>query len=603
MVLKMNMDKPTFYVFGVPDGFNLYQGDANATNYFQSFYDGSKENAKLTIHRRANGQVSYSYLRYKLFSAEGRPGAFFGMSLVFDGKFCYDIAKLYRLFDSVFCEIILKNKILIEEVNGNPNIQAKYLVRTFKDKETEIQNIESIIIKNIENKFTKDIHTINSSFKQGKPNLIRKINIKRDNDVINKALQNYSWVSISLEYKDDEINLSQDAIANLDKKIEDVLKNFVGISVKLVQGIDVKSDIENSYQLIRDGKKTLHPYLKTQSELKERNEKFDNILKQLDELNKALSSKFENTRDSFTEIKQIKDNSNNENEKKKGEKENDQNLSPIIKIVHKKHRHKTFTLVGLVLVSLVVAFLILKLLPSHSTSSSIDCPECAEYLNNGDSFLQNNNFNDAIKEYKRVNAKGIDVSYKIDEANSKAVDFYEAKAKEEFNDVSGRRKIENYSAAIVELKKVKQYDANYDVDWIKDKYKNKTIDYYLEVIDTTQNIENKKMYLGFILDLDSVNADAKKISESLEEKAKPKSNAVINKCIKNYAISRDTKAKDYSPEELYRELKKFPETSYQIIIDGCIQIETSCGSKEMKNDAKKWREEAVKKKKNAQSAI
>ena len=52
-----------FHIFGVPNGFNLYQGNAEDDKYFQLFYDGSKEDSKLTINRKENGDISYNYLR------------------------------------------------------------------------------------------------------------------------------------------------------------------------------------------------------------------------------------------------------------------------------------------------------------------------------------------------------------------------------------------------------------------------------------------------------------------------------------------------------------------------------------------------------------
>jgi hypothetical protein len=211
-----------FYIYGSPEIFDLYAGNTGDITYFQTYYDGSKENTKLTIHRRVNGQVTYSYLRYNMISGSGRSGAFFGMSIVFTDIFIYDIKKIYRLFETVYNDRILKNRILLEEIQGNPEIQAKYLIRKFEEQDLEVRNIENIITKNIknyfsidiENKSSGDIRSLDSSFKQGKPNLIRKLNINKDNDYIINTLRDYSWISISSEYPETVDEISQEMIMN-----------------------------------------------------------------------------------------------------------------------------------------------------------------------------------------------------------------------------------------------------------------------------------------------------------------------------------------------------------------------------------------------------
>ena len=72
-----------------------------------------------------------------------------GFSLVFRNEYCYDVKKLYQLFDTVYNNLILKGGFLLKEVTENPNIQAKFLVHAFRDQEKKIKNIENIILKNI----------------------------------------------------------------------------------------------------------------------------------------------------------------------------------------------------------------------------------------------------------------------------------------------------------------------------------------------------------------------------------------------------------------------------------------------------------------------
>jgi len=126
----------------------LFPAAPEEIQYFQGYYDGSEENVKLTIQRRGR-QISYSYLRYNLKSGGGRGGAFFGISVVFDGVYCRDVTKLYRLFEAVF-GTILDNGILLKAEENNP---AMFGVRALKDAAHEINRVEGVIRNNLNDKF------------------------------------------------------------------------------------------------------------------------------------------------------------------------------------------------------------------------------------------------------------------------------------------------------------------------------------------------------------------------------------------------------------------------------------------------------------------
>ena len=135
-----------FYIFGVPDGFDMLDGAAQELSYFQRFYDGSTEDTKFTIHRELNGHVTYSYLKYNLTSGNSRTGSFFGMSLVFSGEYCVHPLKLYELFDYVYQNQVLyhseSDKGFLKEIL-NSDVKAKYLITHFEDNRDYIKFIES----------------------------------------------------------------------------------------------------------------------------------------------------------------------------------------------------------------------------------------------------------------------------------------------------------------------------------------------------------------------------------------------------------------------------------------------------------------------------
>jgi hypothetical protein len=229
-----------FYILGVPDGFDLFPAIPEEIQYFQGYYDGSEENAKLTIQRRGQ-QISYSYLRYNLISGGGRGGAFFGMSAVFDGMYCSDVTKLYRLFEAVF-GTILENGILLKAVENN---QTMFGVGALKDAANEINRVESIIRKNLDDKFTADFQPFDPLFRQEKMNMLKRLDIANGNTAILAAMQEYPRLSISPEYKEKEFVtnvITQEELQNLEtnvKAISQAIDSFNDENNKLRNRISV----------------------------------------------------------------------------------------------------------------------------------------------------------------------------------------------------------------------------------------------------------------------------------------------------------------------------------------------------------------------------
>ncbi len=442
------MSIPIFYIFGVPDGFNLFHGDADDTVYFQSFYDASKENTKLTIHRRANGHVSYSYLKYRLYSSEGRAGAFFGISIVFNGYYCYDVTKLFRLFDSVYSEVVLKNKVLLEEIHGNPNVQAKFLIRTFNEQELEVRNIESIFLKNIEKKFANDIYPLDFSFKVGKPNLIRKMNTKVDCNTLLEALRNYSWVSISPEYPLEFIDeISEDGKKILIDKSVKIKDDIINIyNTILSNNIDlVRSNINILKRELNDIQKTIQKYLNNQPDLINIKQKYDEIQSQLNDLILAVEKNSTMKGLVFDNIgeKEIIKTIGNTNRPKVIEKIH---FLSKIKILPKFKK----TLKMIIIIIMIVTFgFVLKFVLSDRNTNKLTTEEYQQYTQDFDKYLLYNDFEKAWKELEKLKSK----SENISEQQIHLI----AKVKSEVENMKNLNTIDGWDKAIDLLQKSQMY--------------------------------------------------------------------------------------------------------------------------------------------------
>lgn len=184
-------------IYGAPYGFDLYEGSEQELNYFQVFDNGSTESVKMTIHRLSNNQISYNYLRYGYVTSGGRPGSFFGMSVVFNKSYCSDFMRMYQLFEAVY-GTITKNAVLLEELKSGQS-QAKYKIGKFSEAEDEVRRIYGVLGQNIQGALANDIKPMTfPTSVSGDKELRLPANIS--NNAVTNAVEKYSVVSISPAY-------------------------------------------------------------------------------------------------------------------------------------------------------------------------------------------------------------------------------------------------------------------------------------------------------------------------------------------------------------------------------------------------------------------
>lgn len=198
------MNNPKFYIYGVPDGFNMLSGTPDEILYYQLFYDTSKKGREMRINRKANGETVYSYLIYNLVSCKGREGAFLGMSVAFSGnEYCTNPTALKELFEGIYNEVILKaedkDKIVVPIDGGNA--VGRFCIPKFDERQDMCEKIGRIIVNNIIGELANSIGTIDNSFDNSKEGRILTLPINADNASITQALRGYTWVSLSTEYK------------------------------------------------------------------------------------------------------------------------------------------------------------------------------------------------------------------------------------------------------------------------------------------------------------------------------------------------------------------------------------------------------------------
>ncbi len=198
------MTNPKFYIYGVPDGFNMLSGTPDEILYYQLFYDTSKKGTELRINRKPNGETVYSYLKYNLVAYKGREGAFLGMSVAFsENEYCNNPVALKELFEGVYNEVILKaddKDRIIAAIDGGTAV-GRFCIPKFAERQDMCEKLGRIIVNNIVGELSQNIVKIDCSFDNSKEGRILTLPFDTDNSSINQALRNYTWVSLSTEYK------------------------------------------------------------------------------------------------------------------------------------------------------------------------------------------------------------------------------------------------------------------------------------------------------------------------------------------------------------------------------------------------------------------
>lgn len=311
------MNNVRFHIFGVPDGFDIYQEviDMENKGYYQCFYDESiKEQTRLAINRKPNGDVSYTYLKYHLYSNGNRPNAFIGLSVVFSSGYYADVSSLYNLLEQTYNSILQKGKLLNPIANGS---SARFAVNKFSDEPLEIKRIESIVIGTLSTKeYFAEFVPFDTSFETGKQNAILKVPFqiydseiqeKEANLLVIEKLKKFSWLSLSPDYIRKEEPILPGEVPSikhveLDEELDPVTKaqyinsfenyqsQVLAAFEKLVSKTDenLTTNVKQLDSIVKGILVSLREYGKKQNELKDLLDKYSGLADKLDTLSDKL---------------------------------------------------------------------------------------------------------------------------------------------------------------------------------------------------------------------------------------------------------------------------------------------------------------------------
>ena len=194
------MNNPQFYIFGVPDGFDMYNATPERLNLFQLLYDSDcRDRRKMAIYRNAdNTEVSYIYLRYNMQSVKGRPNSFLGMALTFtEGYYCNDIPRLLNLFEEIY-SALSKDVILTTRIIPSAG-QARYRIGRFAEGTAAIIKIEEFVEAQTRGWFGNCVVPMDDTFRLNTQSVSLKQGLYLDtkSEHIIANLKTASWVYLS----------------------------------------------------------------------------------------------------------------------------------------------------------------------------------------------------------------------------------------------------------------------------------------------------------------------------------------------------------------------------------------------------------------------
>lgn len=194
------MNNPQFYIFGVPDGFDMYNATPERLNLFQLLYDSDcRERRKMAIYRNVdNTEVSYIYLRYNMQSVKGRSNSFLGMALTFtEGYYCSDIPRVLNLFEEIY-SALSKDVILTTRINPSAG-QARYRIGRFAEGTAAIIKIEGFVEAQTRGWFGDCVVPMDDTFRLNTQSISLKHGLYLDtkSEHIIANLKTASWVYLS----------------------------------------------------------------------------------------------------------------------------------------------------------------------------------------------------------------------------------------------------------------------------------------------------------------------------------------------------------------------------------------------------------------------
>lgn len=181
------------YIHGTPQGQKTWGANTHS-DYIKDFYNrDSKPTDKSQLQIDLIEGVSlYTYKRFNIVDATGRPEAYFAFTVAFGAEYCSDVFTLYKLFEAVYTKF---GGLLIKGANGGGS--ERYIVSDFTqathDGRLAVELIQDVIVKNIQEKLGSKLVPLANITTVNKPK--KEFNLMEvDSPLFVESMKNYSII-------------------------------------------------------------------------------------------------------------------------------------------------------------------------------------------------------------------------------------------------------------------------------------------------------------------------------------------------------------------------------------------------------------------------
>ena len=472
-----------FFIFGVPEGFNLHNSTPENLSFFETFYDSSRERVKFNIQKTANGYVTYTYLRYLILSAQtgsegGRKNSFLGMSIRVKNHYCNDPMRLYKLMDRVYLEMLLKDETILRELPQNRNnVQAQFVISRFSDADLYIEKLRKLFADNLEKRFDSNFLPISTENNKTQKNVSLKLHSDKSSVDVNIAFQEYSNINISPDYVEVKApTISDEEIEDIEKSVSKLQK----LSLQLFTSITQKSNDWNAQftdlKKVCENKKTQINNFQNNDRIKKLKPHYDQIAKTIKELNEL------NNRLSIVQ-QELPDN-------------------PVINYTWREHFSQAFKFAPIIfkamlLVALPLVFFVGYLVGIPASASVEGCEECEAIIENFQTALESQKFNEAASLILKLEDLEQDITEYQKQLETAKIEYYFTKADEQIrltvDCTTGAKMIDSYNSArdLIEKNTI-QIDPNASEKKI-DELRTIAVEYYFKCYESADDAKKKSI--------------------------------------------------------------------------------------------------------------
>lgn len=306
------------YIHGTPRGHQICGSEENH-DYINKFYnhDNQAHEKAVMYAEVCNGDAYYTYIRRQnLYDTEGRPEAFFALTVSFNKSYCSNVYKLYNLLEQVYTKLCV-GTIISQSGNKETYLVADLTLARSASGPT-VKIIQSAINQNIKDSISQFVQPLTCGDTFDCPSMEISLlevdsplfvdNFKKFSLIISPTIQTASRARDTAKKELSEVSSQKDALSStkikLEAKVANLIKKNQTLSEELNRSVSASEKrYKNQLEQLRQD---LSDVTKERDSLKEKitqaSSTFEQMDKPLQQLTRLLAGRFPDKRTEIVDI-------------------------------------------------------------------------------------------------------------------------------------------------------------------------------------------------------------------------------------------------------------------------------------------------------------